>query len=33
MKPNERVMWAALWTGTTAVMALAFYYLVAEPTL
>ena len=33
MKPNERVMWAALWAGTTAVMALAFYYLVAEPTL
>ena len=33
MKPVERVMWAALWAGTTAVMALAFYYLVAEPTL
>ena len=33
MKPNERVMWAALWAATTAVMALAFYYLVAEPTL
>jgi hypothetical protein len=33
MKPTERVMWAALWAGTTAVMALAFYYLVAEPTL
>ena len=33
MKPNERVMWAGLWAGTTAVMALAFYYLVAEPTL
>ena len=33
MKPNERVMWAALWAGTTAVMATFFYYLVAEPTL
>jgi hypothetical protein len=33
MKPNERLMWAALWAGTTALMALAFYYLVAEPTL
>src|SRR5688572_32732493 len=33
MKPTECVMWAALWAGTTAVMALAFYYLVAEPTL
>ena len=33
MKPHERVMWAALWAGATAVMALAFYYLVAEPTL
>ena len=33
MKPNERVMWAALWAGATALMALAFYYLVAEPTL
>ena len=33
MKPRERVMWAALWAGATAVMALAFYYLVAEPTL
>ena len=33
MKPNERVMWAALWAGATAVLALAFYYLVAEPTL
>ena len=33
MKPNERVGWAALWAGFTAVMALAFYYLVAEPTL
>jgi predicted membrane channel-forming protein YqfA (hemolysin III family) len=33
MKPHERAMWAALWAGATAVMALAFYYLVAEPTL
>jgi hypothetical protein len=33
MKRHERGMWAALWAGTTAVMALAFYYLVAEPTL
>ena len=33
MKPNERIMWAALWAGATAVLALAFYYLVAEPTL
>jgi hypothetical protein len=33
MKPVERIMWAALWACTTAVMALAFYYLVAEPTL
>ena len=33
MKPNERVMWAALWAATTGVMAVAFYYLVAEPTL
>jgi hypothetical protein len=33
MKPVERIMWAALWAGTTAVMATAFYYLVAEPTL
>ena len=33
MKRHERVGWAALWAFTTAVMALAFYYLVAEPTL
>jgi hypothetical protein len=33
MKPHERAMWAALWAGATAVMGLAFYYLVAEPTL
>ena len=33
MKPKERVGWAALWAFTTAVMAVCFYYLVAEPTL
>jgi hypothetical protein len=33
MKPKERIGWAALWAGATAVLALAFYYLVAEPTL
>jgi len=33
MKPHERVGWALLWAGTTAVMATLFYYLVAEPTL
>jgi hypothetical protein len=33
MKARERVGWAVLWAATTAVMALAFYYLVAEPTL
>ena len=33
MKPVERAGWAALWGGFTALMALAFYYLVAEPTL
>ena len=33
MTPRERVGWNLLWAGTTAVMALAFYYLVAEPTL
>src|SRR5215210_2897452 len=33
MKPNERLGWAALWAGATAVLALCFYYLVAEPTL
>lgn len=33
MRPHERAMWAALWAGATALMALAFYYLVAEPTL
>jgi uncharacterized protein len=33
MKPAERAGWVILWGATTAVMALAFYYLVAEPTL
>jgi len=33
MKPQERVAWNVLWAGATAVMALAFYYLVAEPTI
>jgi uncharacterized membrane protein (UPF0127 family) len=33
MQPRERAGWAVLWGGTTAVLALAFYYLVAEPTL
>ena len=33
MKPLERLGWALLWGAATAVMALCFYYLVAEPTL
>jgi hypothetical protein len=33
MKAVERVGWVALWGATTAVLAYAFYYLVAEPTL
>ena len=33
MKPNERIAWAALWGFATAVLAVCFYYLVAEPTL
>ena len=33
MQPRERLGWVALWGFTTAVMAVAFYYLVAEPTL
>jgi hypothetical protein len=33
MKPVERAGWALLWAGATAVMAVLFYYLVAEPTL
>jgi hypothetical protein len=33
MLPRERLGWVLLWGATTAVMAVAFYYLVAEPTL
>jgi uncharacterized protein len=33
MQPQERLGWMLLWGGTTAVLALAFYYLVAQPTL
>jgi hypothetical protein len=33
MKSIERVGWSLLWGAATAVLALAFYYLVAEPTL
>ncbi len=33
MKPNERIGWALLWGAVTALLALCFYYLVAEPTL
>ena len=33
MKALERVGWSLLWGAATAGMALAFYYLVAEPTL
>lgn len=33
MQPQERIAWAALWSFATAAMAVAFYYLVAKPTL
>ena len=33
MQPRERVAWAACWAFATAVLAVAFYYLVAKPTL
>jgi hypothetical protein len=33
MQPRERVGWVVLWGATTAIMALVFFYLVAEPTL
>ena len=33
MQPQERAGWVVLWGATTALMALAFYYLVAQPTL
>jgi uncharacterized membrane protein (UPF0127 family) len=33
MQPQERAGWVVLWGAATAILALAFYYLVAEPTL
>jgi FtsH-binding integral membrane protein len=33
MKPHERVGWVLLWGAATAGLALAFYHLVAKPTL
>ena len=33
MRPQERAGWAVLWGATTAILSLAFYYLVAQPTL
>jgi uncharacterized protein len=33
MRPQERVGWAGGWAVATALLATAFYYLVAEPTL
>jgi uncharacterized membrane protein (UPF0127 family) len=33
MEPQERAGWVVLWGATTAILALAFYYLVAQPTL
>ena len=33
MKPHERVGWALMWGAITALFAVLFYYLVAEPTL
>jgi hypothetical protein len=33
MEPVERAGWAVLWGGTTALLAVCFYYLVAQPTL
>jgi hypothetical protein len=33
MKAQERIGWVLLWSFATAVMAVLFYYLVAEPTL
>jgi hypothetical protein len=33
MQPRERAGWVVLWGAATAIMALAFYHLVAEPTL
>src|SRR2546423_10657317 len=33
MKPQERIGWVVLWSFATAVLAVCFYYLVAQPTL
>jgi hypothetical protein len=33
MTPRERIGWVTLWSAVTAGLAIAFYYLVAEPTL
>jgi hypothetical protein len=33
MEPRERAGWALLWAGATAVLAFAFWHLVASPTL
>jgi hypothetical protein len=33
MQPQERAGWVVLWGATTAILALALYYLVAQPTL
>jgi hypothetical protein len=33
MKPRERLGWNLLWAVFTGLMAAAFYYLVADPTL
>ena len=33
MEPQERVGWNLMWAAFTALMAAAFYYLVADPTL
>jgi uncharacterized protein len=33
MRPQERAAWATGWAVATAILAVAFYYLVAEPTL
>jgi hypothetical protein len=33
MRARERLGWNLMWAAVTAAMALAFYYLVADPTL
>jgi uncharacterized membrane protein (UPF0127 family) len=33
MKPHERAGWVVLWGAVTAIFAVLFYYLIAEPTL